>query len=155
MWEPDAPLVSIVTPCRNAAAFIEQTIQSVLEQDYPRIEYIVVDAASTDGTIEILKRYEGHVKWLSEKDHGAGDAINKGFALSRGSIFTYLNADDVYLPGAVSTAVRALQAEPASTAAVYGDAWWVDEGGNRIAPYPVRDFDRDTLSRECFICQPA
>jgi glycosyltransferase involved in cell wall biosynthesis len=155
MWEPDAPLVSIVTPCRNSAAFIEQTIQSVRDQDYPRIEHIVIDGGSTDGTIKILKRYEDRLKWISEPDGGAADAINKGFALSRGSIFAYLNADDLYLPGAVSSAVRAFQCEPSSTAVVYGDAWWIDEGGSRIAPYPVRDYDREALARECFVCQPA
>ncbi len=160
MWEPDspvvsAPLVSIVTPCRNAGPFIEQTVCSVLDQDYPRIEYIVVDGGSTDGTIDILRRYEGRLKWFSGRDRGAADAINKGFSLSGGEIFAYLNADDVYLPGAVSTAVRSFREEPPTIAAVYGDAWWVDDAGKRIAAYPVCEFDRELLSRECFICQPA
>src|SRR5271155_5634312 len=81
MSEPDSPLVSIVTPCFNAAKFIEETIQSVLAQDYPRIEYIVMDAGSTDGTVDILKRYDQRVKWISQPDRGAADAINRGFAL--------------------------------------------------------------------------
>lgn len=155
MWEPEAsPLVSIVTPCRNAAQFIEETIASVLAQDYPRIEYIVMDGGSTDGTLDILRRFEGRLRWVSGHDRGAADAINRGFSISYGEIFAYLNADDLYLPGAVSTAVRALEDHPES-AVVYGDAWWIDESGDRIAPYPVRDFDRALLSRECFICQPA
>ena len=144
------PLVSIVTPCFNAARFIERTIRSVLAQDYPRIEYIVMDAGSTDGTVDILQRYAGRLQFVSEPDRGAADAINRGFALSHGEIFTYLNADDVLLPGAVSAAVRSFDAD-----VVYGGGWWIDESGARIAPYPVRDFDADLLARECFICQPA
>jgi glycosyltransferase involved in cell wall biosynthesis len=146
----DEPLVSIVTPCFNAAKFVEETIQSVLAQDYPRIEYIVMDGGSTDGTVEILKRYEQRLRWISEPDRGAADAINRGFAISRGEVFAYLNADDVYLPGAVATAVRSFEGD-----AVYGGAWWIDEAGKRLAPYPVRDFDLELLARECFICQPA
>lgn len=172
MSEHDRPLVSIVTPCFNAARYIEETILSVLAQDYPRIEYIVMDAGSTDGTVEILKRYAGKpladargsepmpsrdregigrsMKFVSQPDDGAADAINRGFALTHGEIFTYLNADDVLLPGAVSTAVRNFEGD-----VVYGDAWWIDEAGARISPYPVRDFDGSLLARECFICQPA
>ena len=154
MWELDAPLVSIVTPCLNAERYIEEAIQSVLAQDYPRIEYLVMDGGSTDGTLDILRRYEGRLHWVSEKDRGTPDAINRGFARTHGEIFAYLNADDAYLPGAISAAVRAFQADP-EAAVVYGDAWWVDDAGERIAPYPVRDFDRTLLARECFICQPA
>jgi glycosyltransferase involved in cell wall biosynthesis len=146
----DSPLVSIVTPCFNAAKFIEATIESVLAQDYERIEYIVMDGGSTDGTLDILRRYDGRLRWVSEPDRGAADAINRGFARSHGEIFAYLNADDAYLPDAVSIAVRSFQGD-----AVYGGAWWIDEAGKRLAPYPVRDFDSDLLARECFICQPA
>jgi glycosyltransferase involved in cell wall biosynthesis len=146
----EKPLVSIVTPCFNAAKFVEETIQSVLAQDYSRIEYIVIDGGSTDGTVDILKRYGQRLRWISEPDRGAADAINRGFAMSRGEIFAYLNADDLYLPGAVSTAVRSFEAD-----AVYGGAWWINEAGERLAAYPVRDFDLELLARECFICQPA
>jgi glycosyltransferase involved in cell wall biosynthesis len=153
MSAPDSlvsPLVSIVTPCFNAARFIEQTILSVLAQDYPHIEYVVMDGGSTDGTVEILKRYAERLKFVSAPDQGASDAINRGFALTRGEIFTYVNADDVLLPNAVSTAVKFFEAD-----VVYGGAYWIDESGARIAPYPVRDFDPALLARECFICQPA
>src|SRR5579884_1070248 len=102
------PTVSIVTPSYNMGHFIEATIESVLSQDYPSIEYIVMDGGSTDGTLDILRRYAGALKWYSQEDNGAGDAINRGFESSRGDIFAYLNADDFYLPGAVSTAVRYL-----------------------------------------------
>jgi len=154
MWEPDPPLVSIVTPCLNAARFLEEAIDSVLAQDYPRIEYIVMDGGSTDGTLQILERYQGRLQFVTERDRGAADAINRGFSSSHGQIFAYLSADDVYLPGAVSTAVQALRDFP-DAAVVYGDAWWIDDAGKRIAPYPVRDFDPALLARECFICQPA
>lgn len=149
-----SPLVSIVTPCLNAAEFLEPTLESVFVQDYPRTEYIVMDGGSTDGTLDILRRYEGRLRWISGRDRGTADAINRGFALSRGEIFTYLNADDELLPGAVSTAVRAFQTDP-EAAVVYGGGWWVDQSGARIAPYPVQDFDPELLSHECFICQPA
>jgi len=149
-----SPLVSIVTPCLNAAEFLEPTIESVFAQDYRRIEYIVMDGGSTDGTLEILRRYEGRLRWVSGRDRGTADAINRGFALSQGGTFTYLNADDELLPGAVSSAVRAFQADP-EAAVIYGGGWWVDQSGARIAPYPVRDFDPELLARECFICQPA
>ncbi len=154
MGHPEEPLVSIVTPCLNAERFLEETIESVLSQDYPRIEYIVVDGGSTDGTLEILERYRDRLTWTTGADSGAPDAINRGFAASQGQIFGYLNADDTFLPGAVSKAVCALQREP-EAGGVYGDAWWMDEWGKRLAQYPVRDFRRELLAGECFICQPA
>ena len=148
------PLVTIVTACLNAERFVEQTILSVLEQDYPRIEYLVMDGGSSDGTIEILRKYEHALRWESAPDRGAADAVNRGFALAQGEIRGFLNADDIYHPGAVSLAVKNLLDHP-EAAGVYGDAWWIDGNGARIAPYPVRDFSRALLERECFICQPA
>jgi len=102
----ELPLVSIVTPCYNSGRFLEQTIESVLSQDYPRIEYLIVDGGSSDNTREIVQRYRERLQFHSEPDRGTADAINKGFRLSSGTIFAYLNADDIYLPGAVSTVVR-------------------------------------------------
>ena len=147
-------LVTIVTPCLNAERFLERTIRSVLDQDYPRIEYIVMDGGSTDRTLDILRHYEHSLRWQSAPDRGTADAVNRGFALGHGEILAFLNADDLYDPQAVSTAVRALCDHP-EAACVYGNAWWIDEHGARIAPYPVRDFDRALLERECFLCQPA
>ena len=150
----DRPLVSIVTPTYNMGRFLEETIQSVLSQDYPRIEYIVMDGGSTDGTLDILRKYQGRIQYRSEPDRGQAHAINKGFALSTGEIFAFLNADDTYLPGAVSTAVKQLLAHR-SVGIVYGDAYHVAEDGSMIGPYPTRPYDYDFLNRNCFICQPA
>ena len=112
-----------------------------------------MDGGSTDGTLAILGEYPGLIV-RSGRDGGTPDAINHGFQLSRGEYFTYLNADDVLLPGAISAAVSALAEDP-DAAGVYGDASWIDETGATIGPYPVRDFDPKLLESECFICQPA
>ncbi len=148
------PLVSIVTPSFNMGRFLEETIKSVLDQDYTRIEYLVMDAASVDGTLEILRRYEARLRFVSEPDGGQADAINRGFERTSGQIFAFLNADDTYLPGAVSAAVAAFAEHP-EAAVVYGDAWHVREDGSHIAPYPVEPFNTKNLARRCFICQPA
>ena len=152
--EREEPFVTIVTPCLNAERFLEQTILSVLDQDYPRIEYIVMDGGSSDGTLDILRKYERVLQWQSASDNGTADAINRGFARAEGDILGFLNADDLYRPCAISTAVGHLREDP-GLACVYGDAWWIDENGASIAAYPVRDFDRALLEKECFICQPA
>lgn len=91
----ERPKISIITPSLNQGIFIEDTINSVLNQNYPNIEHIVIDGGSTDGTIDILKKYR-HLKWVSEKDNGQSDAINKGFRLATGEIIAWLNSDDYY-----------------------------------------------------------
>ncbi len=138
---PDAPLVTIVTPSFNQARFIEETICSVLEQDYPRIEYILVDGGSTDGSLEVIRRYADRLAWwASEPDRGQTDAINKGFAHAHGEILAWLNSDDTYLPGAIAEAVDSLQANP-KAGMVYGDANLVDESGAVIGKFPARQTD--------------
>lgn len=138
----------------NAARFIEQTIESVLAQDYPHIEYIVMDGGSTDGTGAILERYRGRLEYVSEPDGGAADAINRGFRRSHGSVLAWLNADDTYLPGAVGIALRRL-AEAPEAAVVYGEGVWTDERGTVLGLYPTAaPFNAASLEQECCICQP-
>jgi glycosyltransferase involved in cell wall biosynthesis len=148
------PLVTIVTPSFNSGRFLKQAIQSILEQDYPRIEYLVVDGGSTDETLAILEGQNRRVRFISASDRGPADAVSRGFALTKGGILAWLNSDDYYLPGAVSAAVESLEADP-DAGAVYAEAQWVDESGNILGPYPtVRPYDPTMLSRECSICQP-
>ena len=95
------PKISLVTPSLNQGKFIEDTIQSVLSQNYPNLEYIVMDGGSSDNTLSVLERYSTQLKWISEPDNGQTDAINKGMHLVSGDILAYLNADDLLLPGAL------------------------------------------------------
>lgn len=150
----DYPTVSVVTPSFNGARFLEETIQSVLTQGYPHLDYIVMDGGSTDGTVELLRKYEGRLRYESRVDRKQGDAVNGGFAKSRGSIFGRLNAGDTYLPGALEMVVRYMLANPAM-GAVYGEAYYVGEDGQRLGRYPTLPFDPHLLSRNCYICQPA
>lgn len=136
--EPGLPLVSIVTPSLNQGPFVEQAIESVLEQDYPRIEHIVVDGGSTDETLDVLRRYP-QLTWVSEPDGGQAHAINKGFRMASGDVFGWLNADDFYLPGAVSAVVAALRETGA--ALVHGGWRKVDEQGRRLRDVSPVTFD--------------
>lgn len=144
---PDAPLVSIITPSFNQARFLEATIESVLGQDYPRIEYIVIDGASTDGSRQILEQHAGRLAaWVSEPDEGQTDAINKGFARAHGDILAWLNSDDTYEPGAVRRAVDAFRQYP-EAGLIYGDANYIDERGRPIGRFPAAQTDYRRLRR--------
>lgn len=141
------PLVTIVTPSFNQAQFLEKTILSVLEQDYPRIEYIIMDGGSTDGSREIIERYAGKLAyWVSEKDHGQTDAINKGFSRANGDILAWLNSDDTYEPGAIRQAVEYLMALP-DVGLIYGNAHYIDAQGEIIGDFPAAQTDYRRLRR--------
>jgi glycosyltransferase involved in cell wall biosynthesis len=149
------PLVSIVTPSYNSARFMERTIESVLSQDYPSIEYLVMDGGSTDESLTILERYQGRLQYFSAKDKGPADAVHQGFARSNGAILGWLNSDDEYAPGAVTAAVRELMEHP-EAGVVYGEGVWIDEDGREIGRYPTTSPYRDGMfEQECGICQPA
>ena len=135
MSNSSLPLVSIVTPSFNQVRYLEATIKSVLSQGYPHIEYLIVDGGSTDGTVDIIKTYESKLAWwVSEKDKGQTDAINKGFARARGEVLAWINSDDTYEPGAISAAVRYLQEHP-NLGMVYGDCNFINEDGRVIGKF--------------------
>jgi glycosyltransferase involved in cell wall biosynthesis len=142
-----SPLVTIVTPSYNQAAFLERTICSVLAQTYPHIQYIVMDGDSTDESLAIIKKYRNKIShFVSQKDQGQTDAINKGFSLARGDILAWLNADDTYLPHAVARAVECLQSD-SSLGMVYGDAHYIDENDRTIGRFPSAQTDLKRLKR--------
>jgi len=123
------PLVSIITPSFNQAEFLEEAMRSVFEQDYPNLEYWVMDGKSSDGSLEVINRFGDQLAgWVSEKDKGQADGINKGIERSRGEIVAWLNSDDRYLPGAVSKAVALFQKHP-EAAFVYSNVESIDENG--------------------------
>lgn len=150
-----SPLVSIITPSYNQAQYLEQTLRSVLEQEYPRIEYLVIDGASTDGSVEIIRKYADRLAyWVSEKDAGQADAINKGLARATGGIVAWLNSDDFYFPGAVASAVNAFEAHP-EAGLVYGDTVAVDEKGEAIHYPKYAQWNLEDLLKFNVIGQPA
>lgn len=145
------PLVTIITPSLNQGRFIEETIQSVLAQDYAPIEYRVYDGGSSDETPAILARYRDRLQAVIARDRGQADAVNRGFREARGEVVGWLNSDDLYLPGAISAAVEYLTDNP-ECAMVYGNGYHIDAAGHRIESYPTEPAAR--LRDGCGICQP-
>jgi glycosyltransferase involved in cell wall biosynthesis len=142
---PNLPLVSIITPSYNQGHFLADTIQSVLSQDYSNLEYIIVDGGSTDNSVEVIKQHASQLAWwVSERDNGQTDALNKGFAKASGEILAWLNSDDTYQPGAVGQAVDYLIAHP-DISMVYGNANLIDETGNYLGRFPARQTDYQRL----------
>lgn len=149
------PLVSIVIPSFNQAAYLEQAIQSVLNQDYGNVEAIVIDGGSADGSADIIKKYESRLAyWVSEQDAGQADAINKGMARAKGEIVAWLNSDDYYLPGAVTAAVRTFEQNPDAVLA-YADMFAVDEHGRTFNTLRYRPLGLEDLLCFQIIGQPA
>ncbi|MBQ6505255.1 MAG: glycosyltransferase [Flexilinea sp.] len=141
------PLVTIVTPSFNQAPYLEATIRSVLDQDYPHIEYIVMDGGSADGSTEVIERYADRLAyWESVKDKGQTDAINKGFARAHGEILAWLNSDDILYPHAVSEAVTYLKAHP-ECGLVYGDSDFIDAEGKVIGRFNAKQTDYKKLTQ--------
>ena len=149
------PLVSIITPSFNQADFLRDTIESVLNQDYPSIEYIIVDGGSSDGSQEIIKSYSDRLSWwISEPDQGQADAINKGFQRAQGEIITWLNSDDMYLPRTISKVVNVFQNKP-DAGMIYGDAVSSDKDGRLLNELRFDSWHLKELLEFNIICQPA
>jgi glycosyltransferase involved in cell wall biosynthesis len=152
------PQISIVTPSYNQASFIEEALLSVKDQNYPSLEHIVVDGASTDGTVSILREYSAkrewqHLRWISEPDRGQADAINKGFALASGDIFAYICADDTYLPGTFLAVANYFEEHP-ETDLIYGSCLFTDDRGTPLRFKRAVPFDARKLLRRNLIWQP-
>ncbi len=151
------PLVSIVTPSYNQAQFLEETIQSVLGQDYEPLEYVIVDDGSTDGSVGIVERYADRLAWwTAQENRGQVPAVNRGFRHATGEYMAYLNSDDTLLPGAVSRMTGELESDP-GLLLVYGDARYTDESSQVTGYLPSREFDVATMVRSAdnHVVQPS
>ncbi len=152
-------MVSVVMPSLNQATFIERSIRSVLTQSDALLELIVMDGGSTDGTQAILSRLvqesDGRLRWQSEADRGPAHAVNKAMAMAQGDVIGWLNADDIYMPGALERAVQTLDAHP-EWVMVYGHGQHINECDQVIGDYPTRlpDTPLQAFADGCFICQP-
>ena len=150
-----APMVSIVTPSFNQVKFLRQAMESVLSQDYPHIEYLVVDGGSTDGSVDIIREYSSRLAWwVSEKDDGQADAINKGLRKARGEIVAWLNSDDFYLAHGISRMVQAFERNP-QAGMIYGDLWSVGPKGELIKDVRFKNWGLKGLMCFRIIGQPA
>ena len=135
----NVPTLSVITPSFNSAEFLEDALLSVVRQQGPCVEHIVMDCASTDNTLEILNRFP-HVQWISEPDTGQSDAINKGFLRATGDLMGWLNADDYYLPGGLEAIADAAERHPEADV-IYGDCVFVDSAGKIVRSKVEHDFD--------------
>lgn len=149
---PTSPLVSIVVPSYNMAGYVSETIDSILAQDYPAIELIVLDDGSTDETRAVLEKYSGRVYWESQQNMGQVDALTKGWRLAKGEILGFVSADDCLLPGAVTQAVEVLRANPAAVLS-YCDFVLIDGQSRVIRTVRAPDYDYDEMVLK-FVCPP-
>lgn len=139
------PSISIVTPSFNQGVFIRKTIESVLEQNYPKLQYLIQDGCSTDGTAEILESYsKAEYKYFIESDNGQADAINRGFSRSNGEIMAWLNSDDLLLPGALNLVGEYFLNHP-EVDVIYGNRIIIDFSGNQIGRWILPDHDGELL----------
>ncbi len=151
----DLPLVTIVTPSFQQGQYIKSTIESVLTQDYPHIEYIIIDNLSVDETPDIVREYEGRLTFVSQKDHGQSDALNKGFRMAKGEIVAWLNADDVYEPGCIQKAVEAFK-KNTNLGLIYADGYTIDQYGNKTGRFKAtQEFEAwELVHVQDYILQP-
>lgn len=147
--------ISVITPSFNQGEFLERTILSVISQDCPDLEYIVMDGGSTDQSVDIIKKYQHSIAhWTSEKDGGQTDAVNKGFSAATGDILGWLNSDDIYYPQTLMTVANYFNSHPECDV-IYGMADYIDADDNFISEYPTRSWSYSELKSWCFICQPS
>ncbi|HEX6985763.1 MAG TPA: glycosyltransferase family 2 protein [Planctomycetaceae bacterium] len=140
----DGPSIAIVTPSYNQARFLGRTIESVLSQGYPRLEYFVQDGGSGDGSTDVLRRYDGRLGWVSERDKGQADAINRGFARTAGEVMAWLNSDDLLLPGTLAYVGRFFAENP-GVDVIYGHRVLIDQDDREIGRWVVPPHDGDAL----------
>jgi len=152
----DAPLpsISLVTPSLNQGKFIRATIESVLSQGYPALDYSVQDGGSTDGTLDVLRSFGDRVRWVTEEDEGQAHAINVGLRRSTGNVLGYLNSDDVLFPGALRAVGETFAARP-DAVFVWGRAAYLDAGGSPLSSYLTSPDAMRLLADSCLVAQPA
>lgn len=150
------PRISVITPSFNQGEFLEETVQSVINQNYPNLEYIVIDGGSTDTSIEIIKKYESHLAyWVSEKDNGQSHSVNKGFRRATGEIIGWLNSDDTYLQNAFERIITLFKDNP-DVDVIYGNFVYIDNHGNWLRKRKVfKNLTIEMLLDHDYIGQPA